>query len=184
MKLISLFILSCVLFSCSDMKKGKQLEQITVLQTSLDSLQSVWRPEDATVVDSLSKVCASKIDSIGSLYNNQEIDLEIASKIDLFKQSSNDLQELKKIHDFFPTVLNDKKQSLESLKKDITKGSGRREKYDEYIAFEQKELNTIRQQFNDYFETKNRCVERYASSREAVNQLLDSLKNSQENIQK
>lgn len=170
--------------SCSDLKKGKQLEQIDFLEASLDSLQTVWSPEDARIVDSLAAVCSSKIDSVGLLYNNQEIDLETASKIDLFKQSNNDLQELKKIHGFFPTVLNEKKQSLSSLKKDITKGSGRREKYDEYITFEEKELNTIRQQFNGYFETKDRCVKNYAASKETVDQLLDSLKSNQQNIQK
>lgn len=176
--------MSFVFLSCSDMKKGKQLEQIAAIQAILDSLQTEWDPEEARIIDSLAEECVSKIDSIGLLYDNQEIELVVASEIDLFKQSSTDLQELKKIHTFYPTVLKEKQQSLESLKKDISKGSGRREKYDEYIDFEQKELSTIRQQYDDYQETKYRCIKKYSASKGTVSELLDSLKSNQQNHQK
>lgn len=161
------------------MKKGKQLEQIEHLQSSLDSLEKEWNSQDVTTIDSLADLCSSKIDSIGMLYNDQHIELKQASKIDLFKQCNNDLQELKKIKTFYPVVLKEKKQSLRLLKTDISKGSGRREKYEEYIGFEQKELETIRQQHDDYQKTKERCMNYYSESREVVDELLDSLKSHQ-----
>ena len=181
MKFFSLFILSFFFVSCSDMKKGKQLEEIGALQTSLDSLEKQWDTDEVKQIDSLENLSSSKIDSIGNLYDGQEIELNIASKIDLFKQSNHDLKELKKIHEFYPVVLKEKQKSLKSLRKDIEKGSGRREKYDEYIGFEQKELSTICKQYDDYQSTKKRCLKNYTNSQKAVDQLLDSLKIHQQN---
>lgn len=163
------------------MKKGKQLEEIRTLQTSLDSLEKQWDFNEVNQIDSLENLSSSKIDSIGNLYDGQKIELTIASKIDLFKQSNHDLKELKKIHEFYPVVLKEKQKSLKSLKKDIEKGSGRREKYDEYIDFEQKELSTICKQYDDYHSTRKRCLKNYMNSQKAVNQLLDSLKIHQQN---
>lgn len=158
------------------MRKGKQLEQIETLQKSLDSLENEWNIEEAKIIDSLAKQCSSKIDSISLLYNAQPIELVTASKIDVFKQCNNDLQELKKIHVFYPVLLLEKKRSLASLKADVSKGSGRREKYDEYIVFEEKELSTICQQHTDYQKTKERCIKNYSVSKGVVDKLLSSLK--------
>jgi hypothetical protein len=181
MKFIVLSILPFLYVSCSDMKKVEQLEQIEMLQSSLDSLETQWNTNEATQIDSLENLSFSKIDSIGNLYNGQEIELVVASKIDLFKQSNHDFKELKKIHEFYPVVLKEKQKSLKLLKKDIEKGSGRREKYDEYIDFEQKELSTICKQYDDYQRTKKRCFKNYMNSQKTVNQLLDSLKIDQQN---
>lgn len=181
MKFFSLVILFLGLLSCSDMKKGKQLEEITALQTDLDSLESVWNVMDLQRIDSMGAECSSKIDSIGLLYENQTIDESLAFKIDLFKRCTNDLKELKKIHEFYPVVLEEKRKSLKLLKTDVAKGSGRREKYEEYIDFEQKELSTIRKQYEDYQVTKQRCEAYYSESKETVDQLLDSLKINYQN---
>lgn len=167
-------ILLC--FACSDMSKGKQLEKISKLQASIDSLKKEWHSEDFTTLNELEQECTSKVDSIGLLYNDQKIALEQAKKIDLYKQTLSDLKELKKVHSFFPTVLTEKEKALISLRKDISKGSGRREKYDDYIAFEEKELTTIRQQFEDYKTTQKRCEQSYSESKDAIASLLKSIK--------
>lgn len=151
------------------------------LQAELDSLEKEWNTQESSSIDSLSVICTTKIDSISQLYNDQKIDVDLASKIDQFKQCNNDLKELKKIHSFFPSLLKDKKQALISLKTDVNKGSGRREKYDEYIDFETKELATIRQQYQEYLQTKEHCIEYYASSSDAVTDFLTVLKNAREN---
>lgn len=160
------------------------MEQITALQAALDSLEKEWNNQESGTIDSLSVICSAKIDSISLLYNDQKIDLELASKIDRFKQSNNDLKELKKIHSFFPSLLTEKKQALASLKADVNKGSGRREKYDEYIDFETKEMATIRQQYQEYLRTKEHCIEYYTSSSDAVTDFLTGLKNTRENQEK
>lgn len=170
--LISIF-LCC---ACSDMSKGKQLEKISQLQLVLDSLKNEWHSEDSIFLNELEKECSSKIDSIGLFYNDQKIALEEAKKIDLYKQTVLDLKELKKVHSFFPTVLTEKEKALKLLQQDISKGSGRREKYDDYIAFEEKELTTIRQQFEDYKVTQTRCKKSYEESKQAIAVLLETIK--------
>jgi hypothetical protein len=181
MKFISFAILLVFFASCSDMKKGQQLEEISNLQTTLDSLQNLWNEEAFVHTDSLSTVCQIMIDSIGTVYKNQELEVKTASKLDLFKQCHNDLKELKEIQEFYPVVLKEKKQSLSSLKKDVSIGSGRREKYEEYIAFEKKEMSTILQQYNDYQKTKSDCEKKYAHSHASVHQLLKTLNQNQQN---
>lgn len=157
------------------------MEQITALQDGLDRLEKEWSTQESNTIDSLSVICTTKIDSISLLYNDQKIGVDLASKIDQFKQCNNDLKELKKIHSFFPSLLNDKKQALASLKTDVNKGSGRREKYDEYIDFETKELATIRQQYQEYLQTKEHCAEYYSASNDAVTDFLTILKDDREN---
>lgn len=181
MKFVFLLIAALVFFSCTDMKKGKQMEQITALQAELDSLEKEWNNQESNTIDSLSVICTATIDSISLLYNDQKIAVNLASKIDQFKQANTDLKELKRVHSFFPSLLNDKKQALASLKTDVNKGSGRREKYDEYIDFETKELATIRQQYQEYLQAKEQCIEYYASSSDAVADFLTGLKNAREN---
>lgn len=171
---IAISLLLCV--ACSDMSKGKQLEKISSLQTTLDSLKNEWHSEDSVFLNELEKECISKIDSIGLLYNGQKIALEEAKNIDLYKQTVLGLKELKKVHSFFPTVLTEKEKALKLLQQDISKGSGRREKYDDYIAFEEKELTTIRQQFEEYKETQKRCKKSYDESKDAITLLLETIK--------
>lgn len=171
-----MFILSFVMLSCSDLKKGRQLEHVIELSNSLDSVNLEWNKSDTILINDLFFDCSKTIDTIEFLYNNQKISLELAKKIDLYKHAKSDAQELKTIQNFYPTILKEKKQSLSLLKKDINKGSGRREKYDEYISFEQKELTTIKQQLEDYKSTQERCIKNYQSSQKDVHAFLTILK--------
>jgi len=172
MKPLYIFLFVPFFWACSDLKKGKQLEQVAVLNDKLDSLQSQWNREEKGIIDSFIITCTSKIDSVSLLYQSQEIDLHTATQLDLFKQANGDFVELKKIHSFFPTVLQDKKQAIESLQHDIGNGSGRREKYDQYIEFEQQELQMLMQQLDHYTQTKQRCQKNYVSSKATVDTLL------------
>jgi len=172
MKRATVFALLFVLLACSDIKKGKQIEQVVLLNKQIDSLQNLWNKEDKKKLDSFIVLCNSKLDSISLLYKNQEIDLETAHHIDVFKQANKDFIELKKIHSFFPNILQEKKQNLKQLHQDISKGSGRREKYDEYIAFEQQEWQTIEQQFNQYITVKKRCLTDYTNTKNRIDTLL------------
>jgi len=172
-----LFLLTIVLIflSCSDIKKGRQLESVHLISKTIDSLQSKWDKEDQTKIDSFIHTCSSKIDSIAILYQSQELALNEATQLDLFKNANNDFVELKKIHDFFPYILSEKKQAILSLQKDINNGSGRREKYDQYIAFEQQELTTIIQQLDNYIKIKQRCLNNFDQSKTAVDTLIQHL---------
>lgn len=176
MKYLVLFILSIVLFSCSDLKKGRQLNELKVVEEAYVQLQKDWNNENIQTIDSLSHACHSKLDSIKLFYNDQELDLETVKKVDRFKQSEEDFKSIKKMNEFFPSLLDEKLKSIQKLTKDVNTGSGRREKYEEYIDFEQRELVALQQQFSDYQATKKRCLENYEGSERAIIQLIDSLK--------
>jgi len=169
-----LFSLSVVLviLSCSDIKKGKQLEEIARMSKIIDSLQAQWTKEEQTKIDSFIYTCSSKIDSVATFYQGQELNINEATQIELFKNASSDFIELKKIHDFFPVILSEKKQSIQSLQQDINSGSGRREKYDQYIEFEKQELKTIIQQLNNYSQIKQRCLTNFSQSRTTIDTLI------------
>lgn len=169
-------ILSLSCFSCSDLRKGEQLRKIQVFQTSLDSISNMWDSSELVTIDSLSLLCTSKIDSIGKLYSDQKIDMNLATRLDEFKQCNQELLELKKMHSFFPKLLVEKNKALKKLKEDINKGKGRRDKYDEFIDFEGDELATIVEQFDLYKKIKENSIKNYSSSKKALNFFLDSLK--------
>ncbi|MCO5260305.1 MAG: hypothetical protein M9916_09195 [Crocinitomicaceae bacterium] len=170
---------SFIWFSCSDLKKGKQLKQVWLLQNSLDSLENNWNTEELTTIDSISAICQNKIDSISHLYDDQYVSMELAIKLDQYKQCSQGLQELKRVQSFFPSIIKEKVQSLQQLEVDIQTGKGRREKYDEYIEFEKNELITINKQYKRYHFTKKKSLDNYSKSNEDVCDFLSELKASQ-----
>lgn len=177
MKRNFLVILSLLfLVACSDLKKGEQLKKVQELQTSLDSIKNSWNEADIKTIDSISAICHTTIDSISLLYDDRYVPMSLAIKLDQFKQCNQGMDELKRVHAFFPTLLVDKMQALEKLKKDIQEGKGRREKYDEYLDFEKNELITIDKQYKRYLFTKKKSFDNYSKSNEAVCQFLGELK--------
>ena len=55
----------------------------------------------------------------------------------------------------------EEKSALSKLKKDINKGSGRKDKYDDYIIFEQNKLKKIKILFKEYIDIKNMVYSTY-----------------------
>lgn len=174
-QLFSLFALFFI-FSCSDMKKGSQMEQISELQMRLDKISASWNSFDLKSIDSLHQISSTVIDSIEFYYNGQEIEKNRAIILDNYKQGLIKFKEMQKIHSFLPNVLTEKAKALSSLKKDIEQGSGRREKYDEYISFEKREVATIYEQFENYLTLKESSFNQYENSKMEVESLLNELK--------
>lgn len=179
---VSLFTLLLV-FSCSDMKKGSQMEQISDLQVRLDKISASWNSLELKSIDSLHQLSSQVIDSIELYYNDQTIEKSCAMALDDYKQCLIKLQEMQKIHTFLPIVLSEKSKALTSLKNDIELGSGRRDKYDDYISFEKKEVATISEQFEHYVELKKMSFEQYEASKQKVESFLDELKQEKLSIE-
>lgn len=69
--------------------------------------------------------------------------------------------------------IREEKQALYNLKMDIENGYGNKEKYDEFITFEQSKLTTIKVLLEQYLIRKNKDLPRFRKSLKELNDFMD-----------
>lgn len=138
---IALFFL---VFSCTDIKKSKRIERISAMEKSLDSIEKIM---NNTKIDSLAdmQLAAQGVElRIKNNYKLDTINLDFGKKMDDYKRMRRAIPKLKGNWDKIKKGISEMRKSLINLKTDFENNSGKREKYDEYVKFEQNKLNQLR----------------------------------------
>jgi hypothetical protein len=153
-----LFSALLVLSSCADAKKPIQLEAVDSMLVSVDSIAQI--------------VLENKIDS-SLQYSNQAEDVErrikrfyftdtineaFARKMDAFKVMRRKFKPLTMDQLTLDKGCVDMKESLKKLRSDIENSYNERDKYDEFIGFEQAKLEQLQILSADYVDTKNKTI--------------------------
>lgn len=163
-------ILTLTLFSCADLKKGQQIETIDALSKSVDSISTVLIENKLEQMDPIFRQSRTIEKRILDKFNPDSIiDIETGKKLDMFKEMLNTFEPLEKAYK--DLLLNSKKEKivLNELKSDIENGNGDRSRYAEYVAFEAKKVNQLRQLLSDYVQTKNQSSKTFNTIHNDVN---------------
>jgi hypothetical protein len=182
MKIFSFFILFAVtlLFaSCGDLDKPKHLKAIAKMEESIDSMHIVLKENRLDTLAGIQIAANALLTRFKTYYVTDTIDMELGKKMNQFKRvmksikpkkgrgakTSTESNEIiiadRSIGNGFAVVhsgLKAEEQTLTDLKKDIENGNGRRDKYAEYIKFEQQKVFQLQQLLKAYVDHKNKTI--------------------------
>lgn len=158
------------LFSCADLKKGQQIETIDALSKSVDSISTVLIENKLEQIEPIVRQSRTIEKRILDKFNPDSIiDLETGKKLDQFKEMLNTFDPLEKAYNDLKKYSKKESIALKELKSDIENSNGERAKYDEFVSFEMKKVNQLRQLLSDYVQTKNKSVKTFNTIHEDVN---------------
>ncbi|MFM7667726.1 MAG: hypothetical protein ACKO7D_06005 [Bacteroidota bacterium] len=156
--ILSLLIL---VYSCSDINKNKRIERISAMEKTLDSIEKIM---NTNKIDSLAdmQLAAQGVElRIKNNYKLDTINLEFGKKMDEYKRMRRAIPKLKGNWDKVKKGIGEMRKSLKNLKTDIENNSGKREKYDEYLKFEQNKLNQLCLLSNECQKGQKKILESY-----------------------
>jgi len=152
-----------LLVSCSDLKKGEQLETISVLNKSIDSIQTVLIENKLEEINQLEYEVEAVISRIKDNISSDTLELSLATKIDTYQRMYHSLSFLKSSYSLLKSSLIEEKKVLRKLKKDIKKGNGYRNKYEEYVIFESAKVATLRSNLKKYVSLRKKSIDIHLS---------------------
>jgi hypothetical protein len=182
MKNFSVFILfafALLLASCGDLEKSKHLKAIASMEKSLDSMHTVLKENRLDTLAGIQIAANALLTRFKTYYVTDTIDMELGKKMNQFKRIMKSIKPKKgrgakkntgdseiiiadrSIGNGFAVVHNGLKaeeETLITLKRDIENGNGRRDKYAEYIKFEQQKVYQLQQLLKAYVDHKNKTI--------------------------
>ncbi|MFT7344554.1 MAG: hypothetical protein ACI9XP_001139 [Lentimonas sp.] len=162
MKLLALLILSSLLaFSCTDLKKGSQLDAINVLSVQLDSLDGELASHKMDSGFYFAQLASAVELRIKTFYFADTIDMKLGMKMDAYKLMRKKLEPLAGDYNNLKLGVLETKSSVANLKDDIENGNGKREKYDEFVVFEANKVEQLNVLYKDYFMSRDKTLATY-----------------------
>lgn len=161
MKILLVILLALSLFSCSDISKSTQLERISIMEQSLDSIEGVLEKEKLDTIQEWDLSAYNLEKRIKENYVSDTIDLVLGKKMDAYKVMRRNIEPMGKAMNSVKKGIKEEREKLAALKEDIKNGNGDREKYDEYVVFEEQKVDQLRVLITDFTETKKRSIDTY-----------------------
>lgn len=161
-----------LLCACHDMNKQQQLGRVSEMIQRIDSLKNaVAHISQDSVQLAISGVSEAE-SRFREIYRSDTLELETARKIDAFRKIR---KELEPLSDVLPQVgpeLEKERDALQKLRGDIRNATGNRDKYDEYLLFEQNKVNELNVLIHELIETETNCLYSYRELRPGIETLL------------
>jgi len=176
-------VLSILLASCSDLNKKDQLTKIDEMNESLDSIKTVLLENKIDTITQLMFATSQVEQRIKTNYVSDTINMELAKKMNAFKVSRKRLRPLGKSYNNINHGVEEEKEALRLLKSDIENGSGGRNKYNEYVMFEESKVHQLRMLLKDYVSSKSKTITELDKLYPEMNEFSLSLLNKKDNQQ-
>jgi hypothetical protein len=156
------FLLPIVaLFSCTDLNKGKQINAIDVMNKTMDSVQTVLMENEIDTIAAL-QVATNTVElRIKNYYYADTIDMALGKKMDAYKVMRRSLGPLGRSFVTIKNGVTAERTALANLKKDIENGDGNRQKYSEYVEFEQYKVDQLRKLLTEYVKEKDKTMKTF-----------------------
>ena len=159
MKVLASILVTTVLFvGCSDLKKTEQLKSISLMKSSLDSLEKVVRANEIDTIAALMVATNSVELRIKNYYDSDTINIELGKKMNAYKVMRRSLNPLGRSYSTLNKGIKDQQEQLNNLRLDIENGNGKRNEYDSYISHEQSKLNQLKSVLDAYIVEKNKTM--------------------------
>jgi hypothetical protein len=172
-----LLFIGLTFVSCSDLKKGEQLNSIDAMHNTVDSIEIVLNENKIDTLSALITATTTLELRIKNNYYSDTIDMELGRKMDAFKRTRLRLGPLSNTFNTIKTGVEEEKVMLKNLRTDIDNGNGDRKKYQEYVSFEQKKVGQLRSLLNAYVLEKTETMELIDKSYPEMNAFSLSLLN-------
>lgn len=158
-----LFIAAFLLLTaaCTDMNETRQLDQIQAMNTSLDSIETAMK---ANQLDSGVQYAAMAEEveyRIRNNYFSDTINVALGRKMDAYKVMRRKFKPLRFSYKNILKGCEEVHESLRQLKHDIQNGDGERQKYDEFLGFEQDKVNQLLGLSSEYADLKAKTLQTY-----------------------
>lgn len=163
------------LTSCMDLETSTRLERIEAMERTIDSVEVVFKEHKLDSMSVLSIRAYDVENRIKKNYIADTIDMELARKMDAFKVMRRSFNPMGKAMSSIPTSIIEEREKLAQLKTDIENGDGKREKYDEYLIYEESKVGQLRTLLKDYVDTKTTALKTYDELYVELNDFSKSL---------
>ncbi|XOV69282.1 MAG: hypothetical protein ACFHU9_08860 [Fluviicola sp.] len=176
------FISIALLFTgCADLKQSEQLDRIREMEEKLLTLEKKLDAFDVALWEQWNEDAENTTMQLKQL-EADTIPLETALDIDRYKNLKSMLPGVRKGQENCSNQVQAIQKRLEKLKNDIEEGNGRRDKYDEFLTMEEKEVALLEQKFALYQSTYKELKTEMPKAQERVNTII-SERNLSEEVQ-
>jgi hypothetical protein len=174
--LILLGILFLTLVSCTDFDRKEQLKQIANMKQTVDSLQKNLEINRIDTLAGLRTAVMNLELRIRNNYTADTIDLELSKKMAQYQTvkkffvaekeegGENESLNSQTLGAAYLVVKNgflQEQKTLDLLKSDIENGNGERNKYNEYLQFEQNKVKQLTILLDDYKKHKDKVLKMF-----------------------
>lgn len=176
-----MILIALGILSCSDLDRPNQLEEIDTLDVRLDSMYQELAAIDTAVVLEMiaSKILVgNKLDAL----NADTIAYNLGLQLDQYKLMGNYSDFLAEHIAQLSSSIGEEISALDVLRGDIENGSGRRDKYDQYISFEKEKIDTLNSRFEQYMDMFDQALMIYNDLHADLIEQLDVLELNREQL--
>jgi hypothetical protein len=174
--LILLGILFLILVSCTDFDRKEQLKEIANMKQTVDSLQKNLEINRIDTLAGLRTAVMNLELRIRNNYTADTIDIELSKKMAQYQtvkkffvaekeeggeNESLNSQTLGAAYLVVKNGLLQEQKTLDLLKSDIENGNGERNKYNEYLQFEQNKVKQLTILLDDYKKHKDKVLKMF-----------------------
>ena len=175
---IAVATLGLTMTSCKNENKKELISEIERMESKLDSLLTVANDTTRYRAEDIVTSVRATILKVKQNYMPDTIDYVLADQMNSYKEIrkavSKNSGNLAKTKQTIPEVLT----KLDDLKHDIKNGINDRDKYQDFINYEQTKIDEIEQVLSYYIETTNKYYNRYDSLHPIIKKIGDSLAGS------
>ena len=139
-------LLSTVLLvasACSDLNKGKQLQTLQKLETSLAEAETQNRKVNRKEITEIQSYFAYHLKRIGDSLEGKEIQKETAHFLDSCKFLLHEIKQINQQNAFIDSSIPTTQKRIGALKHDIQEQTGNRKMYAEYLEMESTNVEHI-----------------------------------------
>ena len=172
MKKYPIFILTALFFTliaCQDLKKDKQITEVTKLE---ERVNHVKNENDKKFDRTIGKIIASVMDvefRIRRNYFSDTIDNALAKKVNEYKMIRKNLRPVGKMFGQIGKGTKEELETLKKLKTDIQNGAGDESKYDENIQFEADKVGKLESILKEMVDNQKKCLDTYKRLHDEMN---------------
>jgi hypothetical protein len=181
MKPLLLITLLSLIWACESSNKTNHIRNLTEMLRDIDSLENILLKNKIDSVVEYQLASNTLVLRIKNHYNPTKIDMNFSRKVDEFKELQmlfvKEKEENKKTlpgeYGLIFSSLKEERKTLKLLYADIENGRGDEKKYDEYINFEKRKINTIQGLLDHYLFRKNKYLPKFRSSMKELNGFMN-----------
>lgn len=160
-QILLLVSIPVILSSCLDAEKKAHFQEIEMLVSKLDSLESAFKslPNDSF---SIVKSDASAIEKdVKTYFMEDTVDHAFAKKMNRLRGIRKGSDFIAMRRTFLDTIFDFQREQLNSLREDIANGAGKRDSYKSFLDSEKENISIIASSFKDYKLRLNAMISEY-----------------------
>ena len=175
LKFSVLFSLILCLVSCVDLSKNNQISELSSLSKRVDNIQQEFELLKKDTISEIIYAMNENSEKIKANIGEDTLTVQIARNLDAYKKIYRKLTSIEAYDEKFLFGSQDIKNSIEKLSNDITKGSGDREKYDQFLSFERSKVLELEKLLRNVKKLQSESIETFQKIQPAIASFADQL---------